>query len=78
MSPIATALCFLSSAVIVLSFFFAVRCLFVHERRLEAWRSTVKHVIYVTRKTFKRIVLALGCLSLMVFLVATYFQIAPR
>ncbi|MEX0326778.1 MAG: hypothetical protein AB3N33_11895 [Puniceicoccaceae bacterium] len=74
MNPIAIVPYFLPSAVIVLSFFFSVRCLFVHEMRLEAWRSPVKHIIYVDRVTFRRIILIIGCLCLMVFLVASYFQ----
>ena len=75
MNPIALISHMLPSAVIVLSFFFAVRCLFVHEMRLEAWRSPVKHVIYVDRVTFRRIILGIGCLCLLVFLMASYFQV---
>lgn len=75
MNPIALISHMVPSAVIVLSFFFAVRCLFVHEMRLEAWRSPVKHVVYVDRVTFRRLVLAFGCLCLMVFLMASYFQV---
>ena len=64
----------LPSAVIVLSFFFAVRCLFVHEMRLEAWRSPVKHIIYVGQVAFRRIILATGCLCFLIFLTTTYLQ----
>jgi hypothetical protein len=63
------------SAIIVISFFFAMRCIFVHEMRLEAWRSPVKHIIYVERGTFRVMVMATGWLCLLIFLFATYSQI---
>ena len=43
--------------------------------RLEAWRSPVKHIIYVDRVTFKRLIMGIGCLCLIIFLMASYFQL---
>ena len=75
MNPMALITHMIPSAIIVISFFVAVRCLFVHEMRLEAWRAPVKHRIYIDRVTFKRLILAIGCFCLLVFLIVTYQQV---
>jgi hypothetical protein len=75
MNPLALVYNIIPSAIIVISFFFAMRCLFVHEMRLEAWRSPVKHIVYVERTTFKWLVSIIGWVCFLIFLMVTYTQI---
>lgn len=62
---------FLPAALIVLTFFFSMRCLFAHDLRLEAWRTPVKHRIYVDHATFKWCVKSLGMVFLLAFFTVT-------
>lgn len=69
----------LQSLVLVLSFFLAIRCLFVHEMRLEAWREPVRHhVIRISQPAFRRSVRLIGWISLVVFLATIQYQISGQ
>ena len=74
MNTIAIVQYILTSAVLVLSFFFAMRCLFVHEMRLEAWRGCIKHQIYTDRRSFERTIRYIGWTFLMIFIWASFTQ----
>ena len=71
MSPAILIEHFLPAALIVLTFFFSMRCLFAHDLRLEAWRSPDKHRIYVDHATFKVCIKSLGVVFLFAFLIIT-------
>jgi hypothetical protein len=75
MSPFEVGKYILTSALFVLSLFFALRLLFAHDLRRDAWRSTVKHTVYISRAKFKVWSILLGWFCLFVALLVAYFQI---
>ncbi|MEX0324564.1 MAG: hypothetical protein AB3N33_00610 [Puniceicoccaceae bacterium] len=75
MNPLILINYFLPAALIVLSFFFSIRCLFAHDMRIEAWRSPVKQWIYIDHFTFKRFIKSLGVLLLFVFLIIANHEV---
>lgn len=75
MSPFGVAKYIFTSALFVVSLFFALRLLFAHDRRREAWRSTVKNYVYISRNKFKLWSILLGWILLFVALTVAYFQI---
>jgi hypothetical protein len=75
MSPFGVAKYIFTSALFVVSLFFALRLLFAHDMRRDAWRSTVKHYVYISRNKFKVWSILLGWILLFVALFVAYFQI---
>jgi 4-amino-4-deoxy-L-arabinose transferase-like glycosyltransferase len=75
MSPFGVAKYILTSALFVVSLFFALRLLFAHDMRRDAWRSTVKRYVYISRAKFKVWSILLGWILLFVALSVAYFQI---
>lgn len=75
MVPIAAIKYLFFSAVLVISLFLSIRCLFANEMRREAWRSAIKHRIYFRASTFKKLTIVLGWFLLFVALYVAYFQI---
>lgn len=67
----------LSALVLVLSFFFAIRFIFVHDLHLVAWRGPVKRRIYISHKAFRMVVQSTGLICFMIFL-ATANQILTQ
>lgn len=61
--------------VIVLAFFFAIRCLFAHEKRLVAWHAPVKRRFYIERKFYNRAVRSFGWICYLVFLWSVYLVV---
>jgi hypothetical protein len=75
MNPIGVAKYIFSAAALVLSAFFALRLLFAHDMRREAWRSIVKRYIYFSQQRFKLLTILLGWIFLLLALYLTYLQI---
>lgn len=75
MLPIAAIKYIFYSGVLVVSFFFAIRCLFAHDLRREAWRTQIKRRVYISRTGFKRLTIRFGWLSLFISLYVAYFLI---
>ena len=75
MIPLGAIKYIIQSGILVISFFFAMRCLFAHEMRLEAWRSMLKHRVYLSRKSFRICTRLLGWLCLFVSLTVAYYLI---
>ena len=75
MGPVAAIKYLFLSAVLVVSLFISIRCLFASDFRRENWRSALKHRIYFRASTFKRVTLLLGWFLLLVALYVAYFQI---
>ena len=75
MLPIAAIKYIFFSAVLVISLFLSIRCLFASDMRREAWRSGIKHRIYIREKTFKKVTLIIGWVLLFLALYVAYFQI---
>lgn len=75
MSPIGVARSSFDAALLVISLFFAIRLLFAHDMRREAWRSFVKRHVYINQKNFKRQTIALGWLLLFIAIYLGYLQV---
>jgi|GEM_PF-2208452 len=75
MLPLAAIKYIFYSGVLVISFFFAIRCLFAHDLRREAWRTQIKRRVYISRTGFKRLTIGFGWLSLFISLYVAYFLI---
>ena len=63
------------SAILVVSFFFAIRLLFAHDVRREAWRGGIKRRIYMTQAGFKRASIVSGWICLLISLATMYHLI---
>ena len=75
MLPLAAIRYILISGVLVLSFFFGMRFLFASDFRREAWRSALKHRIYMRQPVFKRTTIFLGWICLLISLFVAYFLV---
>lgn len=75
MSPFGVARSIFDAALLVMSLFFAIRLLFAHDMRREAWRSFVKRHVYINQKNFKRLSIGLGWLLLFVAIYFAYLQV---
>ncbi|MEX0326848.1 MAG: hypothetical protein AB3N33_12245 [Puniceicoccaceae bacterium] len=73
MVPIAAIKYLFLSAILVVSLFLSIRCLFASDVRREAWRFAIKHRYYMRQKTFKRVTLLLGGLLLVLALLVAYY-----
>jgi hypothetical protein len=61
--------------VIVLAFFFAIRCLFAHEKRLAAWHAPFHSWFHMEPKVFNRAVRSFGWICCLVFLWSVYLVV---
>ena len=75
MIPLGAIRYIIQAAIIVVCLFLGLRFLFAQEMRREAWRSTIKHRIYIAHKPFKVITVLLGWVLLFIALSVAYFQI---
>lgn len=75
MLPLAAIKYIFYSGVLVVSFFFAIRCLFAHDLRREAWRTQIKRRVYISQIGFKRLTIVFGWLCLFISLYVAYFLI---
>lgn len=75
MLPIAAIKYIIYSGVLVISFFFAIRCLFAHDLRREAWRTQIERRVYISRTGFKRLSITFGWLCLFISLYVAYYLI---
>jgi hypothetical protein len=65
----------LSAAVMVISAFFAFKCLLSRDDQREIWRSSLKRRIYLSQKTFRRVTLSAGWIFLFIALFVAYLEI---
>ena len=75
MIPLGAIRYVIKAAIIVVCLFMGLRFIFAHEMRREAWRSNIKHRIYIARQPFKVITILLGYVLLFIALYVAYFQI---
>lgn len=75
MSLIGVARYIVFSGIFVISLFLGLRMLFAHDMRRDAWRSTVKRYIYISRPRFKLWTIIFGWLLLFIALFVAWNQI---
>ena len=75
MNPLEATRYIIFAAIMVLPLFLGLRLLMASDKRRESWRDRIKNRFYLSRRQFKTVSIALGCLLLAIGLVAAWFQI---
>ncbi|MGC9450138.1 MAG: hypothetical protein ACP5I4_01710 [Oceanipulchritudo sp.] len=75
MIPLGAVRYIVHATIIVGCLFVGFRCLFAHDMRREAWRSRIKHRVYISQKRFKLVTLLLGFILVAIGFYVAYLRI---